>query len=361
MIVHIALLFIILLLNFITENPERRKKYTLPFSFFLVFVYWAFRYDYGLDYWNYYRIFEGEQNLTETGFGEFLFLKFLGLFSSYYQVIIAHSAIIIISLYHLVKKYVPEKCYWLFFLLFFIIPNLHFNLISAMRSSLAACVMYWAFDLCVISKKRWLLFLLLVFVGSNIHTSTMVFFLTPLLYYGFSSLSGKSIFIVLIVANILSTFMTKNIYSYSFSFFEYFNSYERYVDSVATSNFMGFLYKSVWLLPAYYLCEFYDKWKTNSEFKDICIISYVFLIFFLLGLDFQWRLSIVTMPFFIIALTIVYNDLSSEKKKIMTWPFIIYLIYGMVGYYTQMYARINGVWSDGNTYYYSTIFNAGIF
>lgn len=353
--IHLALFIIILFLN--TLKNIDREKYILPFSFLLVFVYWAIRYDYGLDYWNYYRIFNGDLVL-HRGWREGWFYWLIGHFNYYYQVIIADSAVIIISLYHLVKKYISAKYYWLFFLMFFCATSFHFNLISAMRSTLAACILYWAFDLFFITKKRWGYFLLMVFVATNIHTSAIVFFIFPLIYLVSKHLTGKTIFIILIIANILSTFYVKHLYLVGISFFDFAEDYEKYANSFSNTNIIGFVFKSVLLFPSFFICKYYDNWKEDSYFRQLCTLTFLYLLLFFLGLDFQGRFTVYLYPFFIITFAIIYHNLSRDEKLFMLMPYLLFLFYGVYTYYRTMLAEISGRWSNGNTYYYKTIFEA---
>ena len=90
--VHLVLLAILVIINLFPDSFIDRKKYILPISFLLILVYWAIRYDYGLDYWNYYNSFyEGTEGKLSRGFGERAYYVFTGLFSKFYQVIVAQS------------------------------------------------------------------------------------------------------------------------------------------------------------------------------------------------------------------------------------------------------------------------------
>ena len=70
MIVHLSILFFLLFINLQPTSKNKRKKYVLPISFVIITIYWALRYDYGLDYWNYYNLFYNDVTKYVTGFGE---------------------------------------------------------------------------------------------------------------------------------------------------------------------------------------------------------------------------------------------------------------------------------------------------
>lgn len=74
MFVHFSLTAFLCLLNLIRFNPDIRKNYILSLSFLLIGLFMGLRYDYGLDYWNYYEIFEWHRENYHPE--EFLFWKF---------------------------------------------------------------------------------------------------------------------------------------------------------------------------------------------------------------------------------------------------------------------------------------------
>ena len=173
--VHFIILLVLLFANLLPIKERLKKKYILSISFMILFVYWALRYEYGQDYWAYYDYFYSGRE-SEKGFGELLFYKvFFPLFKYYYQAVIVQSAYVLFTLYYMVKRYVPTKCYWLFFLLFLCVPGFHFSLISAMRSSMAAATMFWAYHLFYINKNNIILYEVMVIVATLFHTSSIVF------------------------------------------------------------------------------------------------------------------------------------------------------------------------------------------
>lgn len=76
MIVHFLLILILCGLNLIPVSLSFRKKYILPFSFLCIGLFMGLRYDYGLDYWNYYEAFTNTNNdiSNEFGFWSFFIL-----------------------------------------------------------------------------------------------------------------------------------------------------------------------------------------------------------------------------------------------------------------------------------------------
>ena len=355
--VHIGLLIVLLLLNLIPERKVRREKYILPLSFFLVLIYWAFRYDYGLDYWNYYNMFYTGTRVERTaGFGERWFYLFTHIFKYYYQSIIAQSIIIVVSLYHLVKKYISSKTYWLFFLLLFIVTGFHFNLISAQRSTMAAVIMYWGFDLFYISRKRWLPFIAIVFVASMFHTSAIVFLVLPIVEFLFKKASGRTLFVILVVSALLSHTITNIIFNNLVERITIFNDYSVYTDRNYTRSWSFILGSLLMVVPWYFLCL---RLRTcGAKYDRIFYLAYLYQFLTLIALNFQERFTVYLYPFFIIILAQEVSLSDKRKRLIMLVPYIFYLSYALYWYYWMLLDKMTGEWSNGNMFFYHTIFEA---
>ena len=357
--VHLILLIILLLLNIIPEKNIDRKKYILPFSFLIILVYWAIRYDYGLDYWNYYNAFYLGSLNDNSIVKERLFYLFFYSFNSYYQLIIVESAITVITLFYFVRKYIPTNYYWLFFFLLLTVPGFHFNLISTQRSNMAACLLFWAYELFYISKKRWVFLILAVFVAVQFHNSAISFIILPLAYWAFNHMRGFAILITLFVCDILSMFITTSVFNwFILQGGGFLSDYDIYSELNVTSNIYGFIMKSVILLPTYYMCKIYDRSKDNTIYRSIFILAFLFIMINMLALNFNGRFTVYLYLFFIIALSITCQHLTKQERFIMLVPYFITVVYGLVGFYDSMLAGINGRYSAGNPYFYSTIFDA---
>lgn len=359
--VHITLLLILLLLNLIPDKIIDRKKIILPFSFLLVLVYWAIRYDYGLDYWNYYNLFYSEKTAFSKGTTEFLFFRFLNLFDYYYQFIIVHSLVVVISLFYLVRKHIPSNYYWLFFFFLMAVPGFHFNLISAMRSTMAACVLYWAYEFCYISKKRWLLYFALVIVASLFHTSALAFLILPLIHLTIYKTRGWIIFSILIFFDILQVFYGNAIFNWVISFSDVTSGYDSYSEIVKGSNVNGLVFRSIVLFPAFYMCRCFDKIKSDYEVRDLFILAFFYLLISMVGLNFQGRFTAYLFPYFIAALLFTCLQIGKKDRIIVLVPYIIYILYGLNVYYNSLILNLYGIWSEGNMYFYHTIFDAPSF
>lgn len=360
--VHLVLLIILLLLNIIPEKTVDRKKIILPFSFILVLIYWAIRYDYGLDYWNYYNAFYSKVFDDNHYIKERLFYLFFYSFKAYYKFVIVESVITAVTLFYFVRKYIPTTYYCLFFLLLFAVPGLHFNLISTMRSDMAAFVLFWAYEFFYISKKRWVLFIVSVLVAVQFHNSAMSFIIVPIVYWAFNKMKGNAIMVAMLVCDFLSVFITQTIFDLIVSQGgNLFSDYEIYSEFNVNTNFYGFVMKSVILLPSYYMCKIYDRFKNNNIYRSVFILAFLFTIVNLLGLDLNGRFTVYLYPFFIIALSITSVHSNKSERWIILMPYLLSVVYALVSFYSSMMAGLNGRYSVGNPCFYSTIFDAPSF
>lgn len=356
MVVHLSLLFFLTFLNYIFR--KRTKKDILLVSFLVVFVYWAIRYDYGLDYWNYYDYFNRGIDEWKHGLGEILFFRgILPLFEKYYQLIIFTSGVIAFTLYYMVKKNVLPITYWIFFLFFFSVHSFHFNLISTMRSSLAACVLIWGYYLGYFKgKNRHILYLLFLIAAGLIHSSAFVFIVVPIYFKLFSRFSGKFIFISLCVASIFSLFFSQFFFQYLVSTSDLIAEYDQASDSVNESNLIGFTLRSCILIPSYFICKLYNTTKSPNV-KYTCLLAFLFLYIKLLGLDINGRFTAYLYLFFIIALCYTYAGSKKSERFIILVPYLCTVWFELYRHYVTMFMLRFSDWQDGNTILYKTIFD----
>lgn len=360
--VHLFLMFFLALINVIIPDKSiDRRKVILPFSFIIIAIYWCIRYDYGLDYWSYYDSFYSNVTEKDTGTFERLFFMFMNSFKYFYQFVIAESLVVVFSLYHIVRKYLPTNCYWLFFLLLFAVPSLHFNLISAMRSTMAACVLYWAFDLFYISKRNWPLFFLCVIVASMFHTSALSFVFFPIVCLLFTKLKGIQILVILLVTSVMRMFVPAEVYNWVVSLTSVTQSYDFYAERINVSNINGFIVGLVELVPAFFICRSYDKLKDNVMDRKIILVACYYLLITTIGLNFHGRFSAYLFPFFIVALSIPYNQIGKNERWYMLLPYFAVVAYHMVDYYRTALLLSTSVWSEGNPCFYHTLFESPIF
>ena len=212
-------LFIILLL-WKVKNDKIRTQFILPFSFILITLFFALRYEYGNDYWHYYyrwdsgRLVEGDNR----GTGETFFYGFMQLFDKYYKFVIAHTLLFCSIMFYLVRRYVVPKYYALFFFMFMSMSTLSYNMMSAMRSTMAACILWLALDFFYIRKKMWVPYFSMVIIAGFFHTSALAFSILPLVDWGLRVIKPKTLFTLLVIGMIINVVYAKQVYAFVLSF-----------------------------------------------------------------------------------------------------------------------------------------------
>lgn len=348
-----------------TKYDIKKTKYILPLCFLLATAFFAVRYEYGNDYWHYYlrwdsgRLVEGDNR----GTGEMLFYGFMQLFDHYYQFVIVHTVLFCSIMYYLVKRHVQPQYYVLFFFMFMSMSTMSYNMMSAMRSTMAACVLWLALDLFYIRKRRWLPFIAMVLVSSFFHTSALAFVILPLVDRGLRIIKPKMLFGLLLIGMVVNVLYAKELYSFLLSIsVTMSDTYGGYLDLEKTngSSIFGMLNRSIMLFPYYFICMNKEAFEYEDK-KPIWVLAMFMITLISYGLDLDGRFSIVLYIFVIIALTDVLPLLSKQQKLICLAPLVFYIAYNHIYLFHKMqllyyYTDLNN--GDGCFLYYKTIFEA---
>lgn len=362
MFIQFTICAIIILLCWMVKDERKKKKFVLPISFLAIIVFFAIRYDYGLDYWAYLNYYETgrtveESNGANRGTGEIWFYYFMNLFPKFSYFIIAHTIIVFSTLYFVVRKYLSPQFYPLFFFLILTMSVLSFNWISALRSTMAAAILWMALDYFYIQKKRWLFYFGLVIAASFFHTSALVFLILPLVDLLVLRTNPVFLFILTIVGLISTLFFTEKLYGLVFSSSKALaNAYEGHLSSVTGYTIFGVIHNSLMLFPFYYIIT------RKNLFKSADIRIYVLAVFIIIAwcfrLDFHGRVSAYIFIFAIFALAHVLPKLRKLDKLICMLPLLVWCFYGIYLFYMSMLLNLHGAYSDGNYLFYHTIFEA---
>jgi hypothetical protein len=346
------------------KDERKKKKFVLPVSFLAIIIFFAIRYDYGLDYWSYLSYYETgrtveEANGVSRGTGEIWFYFFMNLFPKFSYFIIAHTVIIFGVLYFVTKKYLPTKYYPLFFFLIMTMSTLSFNWISALRSTMAAAVLWIALDYFYIQKKRWLPYAGMIVIASLFHTSALVFFIVPLVDLLVSKLNPLFIFGLLVVGLISTLFYTESLYEWFFSTSTILGeTYKGHLGSVSGYSIFGVIHNSLMLFPFYYIVTRKDIFKGAD--LSIYVLAVFIMIVWCFRLDFHGRMSAYLFVYVIFALAQVLHRLKKQEKTICIVPLLVWCFYTTYLFYMELVINEHTVYSDGNYLHYHTIFEQNI-
>lgn len=347
---YLILSLVVVLLNWFFRSKARMSKRVFFLSFAAILVFFAIRYGFGLDYWSYYELFTNERHSRTRGPEETLFYGFMGLFPQYYIFVIAHSAVLFISLCYISFKNIANKYYYLLFFFLLFNPDMVLNMTSAMRSSMAACVI-WLFTYWFLIKKNKILWYELgVLIAAGFHTSAILFVVLPLVLHLIKMVPDKIFFVTLIVFNILSLFLT----TYLFDWFVGYSRMEIYdSNTVDDSSFMGVLFKMLLAPTAFYLCSPNQSKGMNPRTKQLALL-YLALVF--LNFDFQGRFTVYLYIFLIAAVCVLLDNAKPFQKIVISSSLVVYLLYNFYTFITMLASSVYR-FEDGNFLLYETIFD----
>lgn len=313
-------------------------------------VFFAIRYGFGLDYWSYYDLFTNEIHSRTHGPEEPLFYSFMWLFPKYYIFVIAHTAFLFICLYYISYKNIASEYYYLLFFLLLFNPDMILNMTSAMRSSMAACVI-WVFTyLFLIKKTNILLYEIGVLVATGFHTSAAFLAVLPIALYLIKLVQGRTLFIVLMILNVLSMFWPTSLYDWfiGYSGLEIYNSYTIYI-----SSFMGFLFKMLLAPVAFHICTAPTGYDMNPRVRQLSIF---FLALVFANFDFHGRFTVYLNIFFIAAVCALFANANKTMRIVISSTMVLYLLYN---FYTLITVLASDIYRlhEGNPLIYETIFD----
>ena len=361
MIVYLSLLLALIILNLWPTNLEKRKKVILPVSFILIFLFLGLRYDYGLDYFNYYNVFY-DPNLRDRDYGdEPLFWKLFFFFEKFYQLILFQSFIIASTYYYFVKKYVPPRYYALFFILFMGQPGLMLNIMSAIRFSFAVVVFLWGTEFFFLRKTNWVLYSCAIIASFLFHNGALLF--VPLLLgFQFSKfLTYKRLLLIIPLCIVVGAFYISNILVDTVGMLETNDvaDYSYYVDNDLVSNTtFSRIVVSLLLLPgAVFAFKYFEKETRDSVPYKIMVYGVMFALLYLTGLDFQSRFTAAVSPFYILSTISVLDLIDNKKiKYFIICSIILFVSYRLRNFFVDM-GSINYIYHSGNPLFYKTIFD----
>ena len=352
-------MLIVSLTNFLAvlfayQARNKKDEVFLKFSFIIIFLFLALRYNYGNDYVNY---LEGFYEINDSGVsffsnehhfepGWFLLCRLfepLGFFAMV-AVLAAFNCFVY---YRFIHRYVPQNYYWLAVFLYVFNPQIMLVHSSAMRQSLAIAIFLFAFD--YLSRKDIIKYFACISIAVCFHTTAVV--LLPFFIFGLYNLKIKKrtsicIFSLFIFLFVFSKSIEQNIGLIINIFFE---KYSVYNESSELGTGFGLIFNAVLLLIILHSARPWDYIK--SKLAMIAIIGYLFLP---LGLVIMMlaRVGMYFQPFTLAVFPII---LSKSKSSLFRTSLIVSLIAMTMYLYTSFFK--SEVWIDAFATY-TTIFSS---
>jgi transmembrane protein EpsG len=336
-------------------NSYKEFEYGLKISFLLIFLFLAFRYNYGNDYMGYYQDFLDVNHYSKINYHDIAFhyepgwLFLCRIFApiGFFAMVMFLSLINSVVYYRFISTYVPKKYYWLAVFIYICDPGFMLIQASAMRQSLAICLFIVAIP--YIFKKDFLRYSACILLGYLFHSSALI--LWPLYFLGFVNWrinKNASILIFLLFVSLflfgkyllpfLDQFILKN-----------FERYEGYHASAVIGTGIGLIYSSILFIVVLYFARFQVQ-ETALIFK-IAIFSFMFIpLSFLIQI--VGRIGMYFEPATLIAYPLVLKHIKKEYLKVIFLASFL----GFTGYIFFQFFH-SDLWSEAFGTYH-TIFTA---
>jgi hypothetical protein len=342
-------IFDIIVVYISSLSKSKESDYWLRYSFILIFLFLAFRYDFGNDYKNYLEYFNTFEYIDlnsrwELGWQLLCFLfKPLGFF-----VMTAFLAGINCFIYYrFIKDYVSPAYYWLAVFIYVFNPGFMLLHSSAMRQSVAIAI--FLFSLGYLYKKQIVRYVLCVLLASMFHSSAIILLPLYILFvidWQISKIKAIIIFIIfvlfLISIQIFAPYLGEFIGTY-------FERYKDYQGGAELSSGLGFLYYII----IFIFVLIYSRFQKNHNellFKIAIVSYYVIPLGFLIQLI--GRVGMYMEPVMMAVIPIIFVCIKDKNVKSM---FITsYIFMTLYSFYIFFNSE---VWRDAFGIYH-TIFSA---
>lgn len=196
---------VIFLISWIFSIPTLNRKFSfIFFSFTILFLFLALRYDYGNDYLDYLYIHQSfNEGMSAWGEKDVLFKQLNLLVSDFKLMIAIISFFYIMVIYYLVKKEVPYNYYWLSVIILLINPYLFLIHLSSVRQTIALCFFIIAVYFAI--NKKVLMYFIFILIASGFHKSALL--LLPI-YFFLNLKSMKMKYLIILIFSLASLLFT---------------------------------------------------------------------------------------------------------------------------------------------------------
>ena len=318
---YFLLFFIVALLAFFGAYSNRRIFLILIFIILTLFS--GFRYNVGVDYPNYVKIFNGEKGYSAKELGFNFLIDFLHAIGGTYQLMFLLLAIIMnVLVYKIIRYYSTDV--WLSCLIYLCVAPFYFSSFNGTRQYIAIAI--FLYSLRFIETKKYKKYISLNLIGAFFFHSSLLF-IAPLFPLIKKELSLKMKFLIICGAIISNLFL-----EYLLSLTPYLN-YLNIEKQVKVSTLTYILL--VLILPI----VVFDK-KMKIFKKNIVLFNLVFFCFLTLLLVviqqkdilIQMFMRINSYFFFIFIVFVPVLLKIFQKKEFYLFPYAI-VLFGIVAYF----------------------------
>lgn len=300
-------------------HSKKDYRLLLIICFGLLFLFGAFRYDFGLDYSAYEDIYNANNKdnyeYDDTERIEFGYLVLNYICPSFRLLLIITSLIVCVSYYFLFDRYIPYKYRFLGILLLYLSGNnTIFFMFSGIRNAVAISLLILSLPL--IEKRKLILFLIVMFLASSFHNSAFIFFPIAYLMGLIKEFNTKTATILSLIALGLLVIPFDEMFGNVATFVNlYFDRYDSYLDLVNELEGAASLLLSLPNLILISTIAFQmTKIKLSREMTTIITVGLLSCYFPLLG-HLDMRMSICFNAIFVGCFIVAYGHISNKTIK----------------------------------------------
>jgi hypothetical protein len=298
----------------------QKSDWGLKFSFLLIFLFLGFRYNFGNDYETYIGLFNKVDENPAIAFDQKIYIfyepgwMFLNWFLrpiGFFGMTLVISLVYSITIYKLIKKYIPFQYYWL--AVFIVVFNPEFLLVHSTIMRQMVAIVLFLLSLNYILENRILHFIIFISLAATFHYSALiVLIIAPFLFDNrrVSFILGIVLFSVYLLSFFLGNFLSLYIDQLVFLFSE---NYGNYTDKGKSNTGLGFLFYSSLFLLILNLEKFQEK-KISFFFK--LVIVYLMLMPFKLHIEMISRVGMYFSPAVVVIYPLILKTIKLKILKI---------------------------------------------
>lgn len=331
---------VVVLLSYLARYKNTRLSFEL--AFFIIFLFTAFRFDFGRDYPTYHEMFnyiskiDSIRHINTDSFKfepAWAFLNYIFKPIGFFGFIIVLSGFFCYTYYSLIKKYVQPRYYWFAVFIYVFSSDIMWIQFSAIRQALSIAIFIHSIKF-ISEKNKPIIYVLMNLFGGLFHSSA--FFMIPLVVFSFSKIKKSKITGLLIIIAFWSLlilgemFLSQMIEITSFlSRDRYTSRFDREID-ISTTIIGSIAWGALLAIVINYAR--YQNENIRNLFYLTSLHSMVYVMSPLVWL--AGRMGYYFAVFSIVAYPLIMQYEKNKIKKIAVFSvFAIFLIYRLINFF----------------------------
>ena len=329
--------FLMILFQLVSVRTPKAYVFRLLASFSVLFIYGAFRLDYGLDYEAYelsYNIINSHELYNGRLEEGYVWLN--RIVPSFRWLLITTSAFTCIAYIFFFYRLIPQKYAWLGMLLLILGGDKTiFFMLSGIRNAISISILFLCYPL--LEKRKFMLFFGSMILASLFHKTAFIYF--PIAYFLSSARNmGKKEYLIW-----CSMFMFFWIFSstllidYVSTFIgQYLDRYDSYVENaMELGDSRGFLIRVATLFMFFPLIYFVRHHNISNRYNVVFRLALIFVFSYTLG-ALNMRTSHHFYLFFVTAVIYMFSSVRNNYLKYSYIVFVlVFLFYSFFVIYMQ--------------------------